>query len=326
LSFKPNLICRFEVSSKSGPSSEVASNLVATAKHQLTSNVEPLRKRQKPLQGDRTPPDVDAELTPWTVETFNHDVQKTHPSAIPPKPSAAMITWVGESPIEEVQKSYRSAIRDGRLKYHREPELVSEPVGLKPWDPYVLTAAMVSRARLDSNKVASITQNVNSTVAIVPKAFEWMAKTQEYNLAPEDVKRILQRAFVHDESSSIQQSKQVGKLPPILRIAAGALRRAEELQDRPDDFRREEAILRMVAYASTEVSVVAGEATNDEVSTVGIVLFTALIQGGRYLDRTTGWWEGLAEAMSLDCPLLVLVDEKFVLLEGSRLTAVFHAK
>jgi hypothetical protein len=277
LSFKPNLICRFEVSSKSGPGSEVASNLVTTAKHQLTSNDEPLSKRQKPLQGDRTPPDVDAELTPGIVETFNHGVQKSHRSAIPPKPSAATITWVGESPIEEVQKSYRSAIRDGRLKYNREPQLVSEPVGLKPWDPYVLTVAMVSRARLDSSKVGSITQSVNSTVGIVPKAVEWMAKTQEHNLAPEDVKKILRRAFVHDESSSIQQSKQVDKLPPILEIAAEALRRANELQRRPGDFRREEAILRIVAYASTEVSVVAGEATNDEVSTIGIVLFTALI-------------------------------------------------
>jgi hypothetical protein len=185
---------------------------------------------------------------------------------------------------------------------------------------------MVSRARLDSSKVESITRSVNSTVGIVPKAVQWVAKTQKHNLAPEDVKRILRRAFVHDESSLIQQSKQVDKLPPILTIAAKALRRAEELQNRPDDFRREEAILRMVAYASTEVSVVAREATNDEVSTIGIVLFTALIQGGRYLDRTTGWWERLAEAMSPDYPLLVLVDEKFALLEGSRLTAVFHAK
>jgi hypothetical protein len=154
-----------------------------------------------------------------------------------------------------------------------------------------------------------------------------MAKTQENNLAPEDVKRILRGAFVHDESSSIQQSKQVDELPPIVRIAAEALRRAEELQHKPGDFRREEAILRMVAYASMDVSIVAGEATDDKVSTIGIALFTALIQGGRSLDGSTGWREErLAEAMSLDCPPLVLVDEKFALLEGSRLTAVFHAK
>jgi hypothetical protein len=85
---------------------------------------------------------------------------------------------------------------------------------------------------------------------------------------------------VHNKSSLIQQSKQVNKLPPILRIAIEALRRAEELQDRLDNFWREKAILRVVAYALTEVSVVAEKATNNKVSTVSIVLFTVLIQRG----------------------------------------------
>jgi hypothetical protein len=317
----PNLICRVEVSSKSGPGYEVASNLVTTAKHQLASNDQPLSKRQKSLQGDRTPPDVGA--VPWTVETFNHGGQKTHRSAIPPKQSPATITWACGNSIEEVQKSYRSAIRDGRLKYDREPELASETVNSKAWDPYVLTAQMVLHARLDSKKVDSIGESVNSVVRIVPKAVEWVAETKKRTLAPEDVKRILRRAFVHDKSSSIHKSK----LPPILTIATQAFHRANELQKRPDDFRREEAILRMVGYATVNVSMVAGEPIDDEVSTIGIILFTALIQGDRSPDSFTGWWSGrMAEARSLDCPHLVLVDEKFASLEGSRISTFFHAK
>jgi hypothetical protein len=227
------LLCRVEIS-KSSPGSEVASNLVTNhlAKHHLTSSNEPLSKRQKSLKVD----------------------------------SGSSLTWVGESSIEAVQESYLSAIRDGRLKYRRVPQQVSESAGLKPWDPYVLTVALVPRALLKKDKVESITESVKKTIQTVPKAVEWIAKTQHYRLTPEDVKMVLQRAFVNDESSSIQQSKQVDKLPPILGIAAKALRRAAELKDEDGDFQREEAILRMVAFASMEVSIVAEEATEDQVS------------------------------------------------------------
>jgi hypothetical protein len=172
---------------------------------------------------------------------------------------------VDKSPIEAVQESYLSAIQDGRLKYDRVPQQVSESAGLKPWDPYVLTVPSVPRARLDSDKVESIARSVESIIRRVPKAVEWIAKTQKHRLTPEDVKMILRRAFF-GLPSSIQQPEQVDKLPPVLGIAAKALRRAQELKDEAGDFRREEEILRMVAYAAIEVSVVAKEVTDDEVS------------------------------------------------------------
>lgn len=223
--------------------------------------------------------------------------------------------------IETVQDSYRAAIRDGRLKYDREPHLASDgPV----WDPYILSTTLVRRAKLDKDRVEEITQRVESTVQIVPKAVEWTAKTQEYSLTPEDVKEILQKAFVRQESSPKPQPEQNDKLPPILEVAAKALRRARELEDKHGTSRRGVAVLRMVAYASMEVSIVAEEATVEQVRTVDVDLFVALTSVGRILVEVTGWRERLAEAISLFCPLLVLGDGKFSSLEGSRITAVFH--
>jgi hypothetical protein len=60
---------------------------------------------------------------------------------------------------------------------------------------------LVHRVELDKNKVEEITQTVESIIRIVPKAIEWTAKTQEYSLIPEDVKEILQHAFIRQELS-----------------------------------------------------------------------------------------------------------------------------
>ncbi|PVH68423.1 hypothetical protein DL98DRAFT_522768 [Cadophora sp. DSE1049] len=274
---------------------------------------EPPNKFQKSLQRDRVHADPSAE----TAEDFNRDVQKLHPSAVPQRPDIAL-SW---GDIETVQDSYRAAIRDGRLKYDRGPQLASEgPV----WDPYILPTTLVRRAELNKDRVEEITQKVESTIRIVPKAVEWTAKTQEYSLTPEDVKEILQKAFVCQESSPKPQPEQNDKLPPILEVAAKALRRARELEDKRGTSRRGVAVLRMVAYASMEVSIVAKEATVEQVCTVDVNLFIALTSVGRILVEVTGWRERLAEAVSLFCPLLVLGDGKFASLEGSRITAVFH--
>lgn len=170
--------------------------------------------------------------------------------------------------IETVQDSYRTAIQDGRLKYDREPQLGSNgPV----WDPYVLPTTLVRRAKLDNDKVEDITKRMESAIQIVPKAVEWAAKTQEYSLTPDDVKEILRKAFVRQESSSEPQPEQNGKLPPILEVAAKALRRARELEEKHGTSRRVVAVLRMVAYASMEMSIVAKEATDKQVRTVDVI-------------------------------------------------------
>lgn len=182
--------------------------------------------------------------------------------------------------IETVQDSYRTAIQDGRLKYDREPQLaLNGPV----WDPYILPTTLVRRAKLNKDKVEEITQRVESTIRIVPKAVDWTARIQEYSLTPEDVKEILQKAFVCQKSSPKPQPEQDDILPPILEAAAKALRRARDLEDKHGTSRREVAVLRMVAYASMEVSIVAKEATAKQVRTVDVGLFIALTSVGRIL-------------------------------------------
>jgi hypothetical protein len=86
------------------------------------------------------------------------------------------------------------------------------------------------------------------------------------------------------------------------------------------------AVLRMVVYTSMEVSIVAKEATVEQVRTVNIDLFIALTSVGWILVEVTGWRERLAQAVLLFCPLLVLGDSKFALLEGLRITAVFYVR
>lgn len=242
---------------------------------------------------------------------------------VPPKPDV-VLTW---NSIDAVQESYRSLIRDGRLKYKREPQLVPESDGsskARLWDPYILTKSLVPRAKLDEKKVEDITRRLESTIRIVPKAVEWEAKTQEYRLTPEDVEETLQNAFVYHKPSLEPQSGQNGK--PILGIAAHALRRAMGFKVKDATFRREEAVLRMVAYASMEVSITTGEATANEVSTVDSALSIALTSEGRILDQTTRCWrKSLADADSLSCSLLVLGDGQFVSLEGARFTPIIHA-
>jgi hypothetical protein len=82
----------------------------------------------------------------------------------------------------------------------------------------------------------------------------------------------------------------------------------------------------MVAYASIEVSIVAKEATVEQVRTIDIYLFIALILAGRILVEITSWRERLAEVVSLFCPFLVLGDSKFASLEESRTTAIFYIR
>jgi hypothetical protein len=306
-----NLFARVEVSWQS----DLVTN---RAKHQLTSLEQP-PKYQKSLQGNRVRAGPSAE----TAENFSQDVQKPYPSAIPRKPD--VVTW---SSIDAVQESYRSLIHDGRLKYNREPQLISMLDGsskARLWDPYILTESSIPRAKLDEKKVEDITRKLELTIRIVPKAVEWEAKTQEYHLTTEEVEKNLQNAFVYHEPSLKPQPGQKNK--PILGIAARTLRRAMEfkVKDKSGTFRREEAVLRMVAYAAMEVSIATEEATDKEVSTVDIVLFITLTSGGRILDEVNRCWrKRLADADSLFCPLLVLGDGKCILLEGSRFTPVIH--
>jgi hypothetical protein len=226
-----------EVFWPSDPYIEVASNLVTNdrAKRQPTPTNEPPSKHQKSSQGDRT---------------------------------------LAATPIEVVRESYRSAIHDGHLKYGRKPRLASVSDGspkVELWDPYILAANHVTRAVLLKEKVADIRSSVESAVEIVPKAAEWNAKSREHGLTPGEMQRILRMAFVGD----VPKQDDNGNLPPILKVAANALRRAEELKKR-GTVRPEVAVLRMVAYASIEVSIVAGEATEVQVSTIDIVLFIVL--------------------------------------------------
>jgi hypothetical protein len=91
----------------------------------------------------------------------------------------------------------------------------------------------------------------------VPKAVDWIAKTRDCNLTPDDLQIILHRAFGYDESFSIQQPEDVAELPIILRAAANGLRRVDNLRGRSTILKRAEAVIRIVAYALMEVSVVA---------------------------------------------------------------------
>jgi hypothetical protein len=58
-------------------------------------------------------------------------------------------------------------------------------------------------------------------------------------------------------------------------------------KDKSGTFRREEAVLRIVAYAIIEVSIVAKEAIIKEASIVDIILFITLILRGQILDEVT---------------------------------------
>lgn len=287
-------------------------DIEAASRHQSNPIDEPL--------SELIPPESSRELIPRAAQIFNHDIQGPPSSAIPPKPSTLRIT--GATSIEVVEESYRSAIQNGRLKFDRKPRLMSVSHGspkLEPWDPYILAANFVPRAVLDEKKVTRITESVESAIQIVPKAVEWEAKSRERGLTPKDVQRILRKAFVHDKPDDNDN------LPPILKIAANALRRAEELKDKHGTFQREGEVLRMVAYAVIQVSVVAGEATKDQVSAIDIVLFVALTSGARILNEVAGWGR-LVEAVSHFCPTLVLGDGKFDWLDVSRLTAVLDAR
>lgn len=173
-----------------------------------------------------------------------------------------VLSW---SHIETVRDSYCAAIEDGQLKYRSMPKLDSDsPV----WNPYILSPAIIRHAVLDKDRVNKITQRIQSTTLIVPKAVEWTARTREYSLTPANVKGILQKAFVGHESSPKPQPEQIDEPLPILEIAAKALCRAKELEHERGTYRREVAILRMVAYASMEVSMVAKEATAKQVCAV----------------------------------------------------------
>jgi hypothetical protein len=129
---------------------------------------------------------------------------------------------------------------------------------------------LINRAILDKQKVEEAIQKVETIVQIVPKADEWMTKTQEYRLTPKDVERTLQRAFVSPEPC-LEPLPEQDEVRPILGIAANALRRAREFRAKDGTFEREETLLRMVAYASIEVSIVVEEATVEQVSEMDIV-------------------------------------------------------
>jgi hypothetical protein len=147
---------------------------------------------------------------------------------------------------------------------------------VRPWDPYILAPTVVPRALLDKERLESINQSVMSITRVVPEAVEWISKIEQCSLTPENMQRILQKAFVFDGSSLKQQPEQDDSLSPILKIAAKVLRRRKELHTVDRTFRREEAILQAVAYALIAVSVATGEATIKQVSTTDIALFITL--------------------------------------------------
>jgi hypothetical protein len=181
--------------------------------------------------------------------------------------------------IDDVQESYRKAIVDGRLKHDQVPRLLAGSDGssrVKCWDPYTLSSKVLSRSVLDSEKVKDIMRRLESTTRIVPTAVDWIAKSQEYNPAPEGWHVILGQAFSQRESVTTQHLEYDAELPRILRAAAKSLTLGNELKSRSTILKRTEAVLRMVAYALMEVSVVSGEATDAQVFTPRIFLFWSL--------------------------------------------------
>jgi hypothetical protein len=114
----------------------------------------------------------------------------------------------------------------------------------------------------------------------VPKAIDWIAKTEEYCLTPEDLQTILRTAFSPGNTCSIQRRKDVGKLPAILTVVEKILCHADGLKDKSRTFRRAEAVLRIIAYALMVVSVVAGEATDNQVRKIAHILCILLISEG----------------------------------------------
>ena len=249
---------------------------------------------------------------------------------VPAKPSDVFVPWKpSKTTLYDVQQSYRSAIADGRLKFDRVPQTIvrsEDSCQPKHWDPYNLTATAIPRALLD-RKIEGIIQRVHLTTRIVPKAVDWIAKTRDYNLAPEDLQIILRGAFGRDESYSIQRPEHASQLPFILRAAADGLSHADELNGRSTILKRAEAVIRMVAYALMEVSVAAGEATDHQVTTIHITPHMALTQGGRKLDESiSGWRKDMASEGSYFCSVLVLGDGKSASLEGSRTGPVSNAR
>jgi hypothetical protein len=242
------------------------------ANHQKALIEEPPPKRQKARSAES-----DDAFVPWTL------------------PVPTNIT------LHDIQKSYRSAIADGRLKYDQVPQPATRSDGsvqVKRWDPYVLTARAVPRGLLHREKLEDITQRVQLTTQFVPYAVNWIAKTQQSNLTSEDLKIILRQVFGHDEPFLIQQPDCIDEMPMILRIAANSLIRADDLKCRSIIFKRAEAVIRIVAYALTEVSIVSGEATDEQVTTFHIISNVMLIEGGRHLDEFTWWRKELAHTGS----------------------------
>jgi len=235
--------------------------------------------------------------------------------------------------LQDVQNSYRSLISKGQLNYNRVPQSAPKADGdvkVKPWDPYILPATSLARARLDTKKAKDIKERARSTIRIVPKAVEWIAKTQEHNLTPEDLKTILRIAFDNDGPVSANLPPILGvvakglsradelkgiaidndglvstvavyrsRLPPILGVAAKGLTRADELKGISVTIARAESVLRLLAYALMEVSVVAGEATDDQVISINIITYMILNLQGQLADGAIGnWWQRLASAVS----------------------------
>ncbi|TGO31409.1 hypothetical protein BHYA_0930g00020 [Botrytis hyacinthi] len=82
-------------------------------------------------------------------------------------------------------------------------------------------------------------------------------------------------------------------------VAAKGLSRAEKLKGIPITMARVEAVLRIVPYALMEMSAVVREATDDQVTTIDIIIYMTLILGGQRSDEAIGdWWQGLASAVS----------------------------
>jgi hypothetical protein len=97
--------------------------------------------------------------------------QRSHRAdKIPLESGCIFVPWTGHISIRKVQETYRSAIDNGRLKYQRVLQLESKSdTGSsqeKRWDPYVLTASLVPRALLDTEKVEDIAERVKLVTLI----------------------------------------------------------------------------------------------------------------------------------------------------------------
>jgi len=123
------------------------------------------------------------------------------------------------------------------------PEEESTSVGhAKRWTPFRLKPNLLHLAPLDDKKLDEMDEELQLIKLEVPDAKEWTAKTEEYELTPTHLHRILQTAFKHDDMVPVTFENDMPLLPmPDIADSKSII------------FRRATAISRLVGYALRRV-------------------------------------------------------------------------